>query len=187
LAEGALELVKMSLAQDPGLAPLGWTSVGQPFTSGSPGPIPLPAGALPNLAAQIAASLQQLPDGTVEIALSPEELGGVRLKLQADAQDPERMIVHLVFDRPETLDLFRRHGDQLAEAIRAAGYAETRLDFGQSGPGPDSGAGQGLTDGRNKGSDTPAPNEPDRRLGLMVPDQPFPVRRPEGAGLDLRL
>jgi hypothetical protein len=185
--DGASDPAEVPPATDLELAPLGWTSAGQPFLSGSPGAGPVPAGAIPHLAAQIAGSLHQLPGGAVEIALSPDELGNLKLKLQADPQDPERMIVQLVFDRPETMDLFRRHGDQLADAIRAAGYADARLDFGQSGTGPDGGAGQGLTDGRKDGSGAPVPSESERRPGRPMPDQPFPVRRAESAGLDLRL
>ena len=127
---------------EPDLPPLSWSSAGPPALTGSTVSGPLPAGAVPQLAAAMVATLHQKPDGTTEIALSPDELGSVRLRLEADARDPERMIVHLVFDRPETMDLFRRHADQLSEAIRAAGYAEARLDFGQSGRGADPQGGQ---------------------------------------------
>ena len=53
--------------------------------------------------------------------------------MQADAQNPERMVVMLTFDRPETLDLFRRHADQLADALREAGYSGADISFGRSG------------------------------------------------------
>ena len=96
--DGASDPAELPPDTDLELAPLGWTSAGQPFLSGSPGAGPVPAGAIPHLAAQIAVSLHQLPGGAVEIALSPDELGNLKLKLQADPQDPERMIVHLVFD-----------------------------------------------------------------------------------------
>ena len=88
---------------------------------------------LPRLSAQLAGTLVHRADGQTEIALSPEELGHVRLSMQADAQNPERMVVMLTFDRPETLDLFRRHADQLADALREAGYSGADISFGRSG------------------------------------------------------
>lgn len=88
---------------------------------------------LPRLAAQLAGTLVHRADGQTEIALSPEELGHVRLSMQADAQNPDRMVVMLTFERPETLDLFRRHADQLADALREAGYSGADISFGRSG------------------------------------------------------
>lgn len=88
---------------------------------------------LPQLAAQIVDTLVKGPDGTATLTLSPEELGQVRLSLQPDRQNPDRIVVLLSFDRPDTMDLFRRHADQLTEALRSAGYAGVQLDFGNSG------------------------------------------------------
>jgi hypothetical protein len=129
------------------------------------------------------ATLHQKPDGTTEIALSPDELGSVRLRLEADVRDPERMIVHIVFDRPETMDLFRRHADQLSEAIRAAGYAGARLDFGQSGGGADPQGGQ------TAHNSNPPPNTTESDQARVSPglDRPFPRSLADIAGLDLRL
>ena len=35
------------------------------------------------------------------------------LKLKPDAANPDRMVVMITFERPETLDLFRRHAGDL--------------------------------------------------------------------------
>jgi Flagellar hook-length control protein FliK len=91
--------------------------------------------AAPQLAAQLGPLLAARGDGSIELALSPDELGHVRVTMQADATNPDRMIVMLNFERPETLDLFRRHADLLAEALKDAGYAGADLNFGQSGAG----------------------------------------------------
>jgi hypothetical protein len=88
---------------------------------------------LPRFVAQLAGTLVHRADGQTDVALSPEELGHVRLSMQADAQNPDRMVVMLTFERPETLDLFRRHADQLADALRAAGYSGSDISFGRSG------------------------------------------------------
>lgn len=104
---------------------------GQRFT-GAPQPVSLP---VPQVASQIAAGLSRSPEGTTELALSPEELGHVRLKLKPDAANPDRMVVMITFERPETLDLFRRHAGDLTEALRTAGYAGVDIGFGQEGGG----------------------------------------------------
>ena len=94
------------------------------------------------------------------------------------------MIVHLVFDRPETMDLFRRNADQLSEAIRAAGYAEARLDFGQSGTGADSRGGEQAADTAKQ---TPNLTDGDQARVPLTFDRPSPPSLASMAGLDLRL
>lgn len=89
---------------------------------------------IPEIAGQLHAALTCSADGTTDLALAPEELGHVRLRLKPDAKDPDRMVVTITFDRPETLELFRRHSGELAEALRAAGYSGADIGFGQ---GPD--------------------------------------------------
>jgi hypothetical protein len=133
--------------------------------------------------AGIAATLQHQADGATEIALSPDELGGVRLRLEADPRDPERMIVHLAFDRPDTMDLFRRHADQLTDAIRAAGYAEAKLDFGQHGTGTEAHSGQ---ESSRRGNES-ALIETGSGSSRAAPDPRLSLRLADVAGLDLRL
>ena len=137
-------------------------------------PVGVPAlpSAPPPIATQVLQGLALHQDGTTEITLAPEELGTVRLRLRPDSRDHERMVVMLSFDRPETLDLFRRHGEQLAEAIRSAGYAGVDIGFEQGGETP------GHSD---RPPDTPAPPET-----ALLPPLPAP-RSLTGAALDLRL
>lgn len=149
------------------------------FAAGSASAVPLFASAspaMPNLPptvaylfSQIATAVAQNPDGVTEIALSPEELGRVQITLQADARQSDRMVIFLSFDRPETLELFRRHSDQLAEAMRMAGYSGADINFGQHGTGAggnsgtgtnqaesghDNGSYQGLVQSASRASDT---------------------------------
>ncbi len=124
--------------------------------------------------AQITAALSRSTDGATDIALAPEELGKVRLRLQPDASDPDRMVVMITFERPETLDLFRRNVGDLAEALRAAGYAGADIGFGQEGGG----AG-GFDQGHRPGS---APDLTD-----PTPPTPDSPRLAAGASLDVRL
>lgn len=65
--------------------------------------------------------------GTVEIALSPEELGHVRLTIQS--HEGGAASVHLSADRQDTLDLMRRHVELLAEDMRDLGYKDLSFSF----------------------------------------------------------
>jgi hypothetical protein len=132
---------------------------------------------VPQLAARLVEMLVHSGNGVTEFALSPDELGQVRVTLQADAQNPDRMIVMLVFDRQETLDLFRRHADQLADALRAAGYSGVDIGFGQSGTGH----------GNDSDTSPIAPTEAvlSDEFAADLVDQP--LRLAANSSLDLRL
>ena len=141
-------------------------------TTGSP--VQGAAGLLvPHIAAQMTGALARAPDGETELALSPDELGHVRLRLKPDAGNPDRMVVMITFERPETLDLFRRHAGELAEALRAAGYSGADIGFGQR-------------DGGTSGSDRREGAAAAPRSAAAEPTQPAP-RHLAGASLDLRL
>jgi hypothetical protein len=166
------------------LLPLVWSSAHAPTAGGTLNMQALPLVAVPRLAATIVALRREETGGMIEVALSPDELGTVRLRLEIDAQDPDRMIIHLAFDRPDTLELFRRNADQLSEAIRAAGYAEAKLDFGQSGTDHAAPEDQGRS-GRaaNSGSEPRAATDSVAALAAAnVHPQPAAT-----AGLDLRV
>ncbi|MFN6925703.1 MAG: flagellar hook-length control protein FliK [Tabrizicola sp.] len=155
---------------------------------GLPAPqLPAALSSLPHLTAAIIDSLARRPDGVTEIALSPAELGQVRLTLQSDADNPARMVVLLSFDRPETMDLFRRHADQLAEALRAAGFTDTRISFGQHGA-DQTPFGQGGRDQRQDGRPDLKSRSPllPEQLPDAWPGHPA-LRLSTSASLDLRL
>jgi Flagellar hook-length control protein FliK len=99
------------------------------------GDVPMsPAGA--SLSQQIAMPLlsaaAQSPgqQGQIEVILSPQELGPVRLEFRSDG---DKIHVLLATERPETLELMRRHGDALVAELRQAGYAGASLSFGHWG------------------------------------------------------
>lgn len=133
---------------------------------------------VPQVAAQISTALSRLSDGSTELALAPEELGKVRLKLKPDVAHPDRMVVMITFERPETLELFRRHAGELADALRAAGYAGADIGFGQDGSSASG------SDRR----DRPAPTASDAAFRPDTPGiAPPTARLGAGASLDLRL
>ena len=90
------------------------------------------------------------------------------------------MVVMLCFDRPETMNLFRRHADQLAEIIRSAGYSGVDISFAQQGQGD-----QGQAGDRQPGPRTGAVETPSPALPASTPPAPRPLR--PGHGLDLRM
>lgn len=171
------ELVFVDVAGESGLlsGPGAGSASGPGAGTGAPSVSAQPP--VPQLAARLVETLVHSGSGVTEISLSPDELGQVRVTLQADAQNPDRMVVMLNFDRQETLDLFRRHADQLADALRAAGYSGVDIGFGQSGPGQRD----------NPDTSPTAPTE--AALADMIDPDPVahPLRLSTGRSLDLRL
>lgn len=78
---------------------------------------------------QIAQAVLSATDQQIDLRLAPEELGRVQLTLH---QDGDILRVHIVADRPETLDLLRRHAGELAQDLRAAGHEGATFSFGGS-------------------------------------------------------
>lgn len=140
----------------------------------APPPSSLP---VPHVAAQVAAVLVTGTGEATELALAPEELGRVRLRLEPDAANPDRMLILISVERPETLDLFRRHAGELADAIRAAGYSGADIGFGQEGQGQ-----RGQSDPRP----APATGSPGFLHDVPAPTV-SPPRHVAGTSLDLRL
>ncbi len=131
----------------------------------------------PDLPRQIAQNLfadsARAEGGGIELRLSPEELGPVRLNLrQVDGQ----MIVQISVDRVETLDLMRRHADQLMQEMRSLGYTSVRLDMQAQGDRRPSLPYQAA----------PQPDEPTMASALSATNE-TPHRRNQSSGLDLRL
>ncbi|SHL26369.1 Flagellar hook-length control protein FliK [Roseovarius marisflavi] len=86
-----------------------------------------------HIAMQIAAAAQRGGAGRpIDIVLNPAELGPVRLSL---ASADGVMSVTVIAERPETLDLMRRHIDTLAQEFLNIGYGKAQFSFGggQSG------------------------------------------------------
>ncbi len=82
------------------------------------------------VAAQIAVALGRSADGTIDIALHPQELGRLRLSLTpTDAG----LVVTIAAERPETLDLLRRHAADLGQDLRSLGFRDVDLNFGAPG------------------------------------------------------
>ena len=80
------------------------------------------------VAQQMTAAIAQGSDGTIDLRLSPEELGRVRLALSPGDLG---VTVSITAERPETLDLVRRHIDLFAQDLRQSGFQNLAFTFGQ--------------------------------------------------------
>jgi flagellar hook-length control protein FliK len=78
-------------------------------------------------AAQILPQASAAKTGPIELVLNPAELGHLRFEIH---QKGAHLEVVLLAERPETLELLRRHGDQLASEFRNAGFSGASLSFG---------------------------------------------------------
>lgn len=146
-----------------------------------------PAGQAAQIAHQVMEALVSARDSAaagrvIDVTLSPEELGRVRLSLSGD---DGALAVLVRADRDDTLALMRRHIDALGQDLRAAGYGSVSFSF--SG---ERAAGQGHDAPR--APDPPGAAIPDPLPALSLADLKLAAARSgaagiAGAGLDLRL
>lgn len=124
------------------------------------------------LAATLSDLLLRRTDGPVELTLSPEELGRVRLSLSPDG---DGLHVTVQVERGDTLDLLRRNSDLLLQEIRAQGFSGATFSFsGWAGDRPEPRSPSGTGTGP-----------------LALPSDPAgfapPLAPSSASGLDLRL
>lgn len=122
--------------------------------------------------AQMAEVAARTPHRPVEIALNPEELGRVRISLSTHDAG---VTVQISAERPETMDLLRRHIDQLAADFRRLGYEQIGFEFTGNSAGGFTRHASPVTSVAADAADS-APAE-----------QPAPPEPPATSGLDLRL
>jgi hypothetical protein len=96
------------------------------------------------IAQQIGARITPLARGQFELMLAPAELGRLEIVLR---EVDGVMTLSINAERPETLDLIRRHVDLLAQELRQLSQRELTLQWGMGGSGPGGGnKGQALAD-----------------------------------------
>ena len=81
---------------------------------------------------QLVQAAKSAIDGTIEVKLSPEELGRVRLAMTTGEAG---MLVTVTAERAETLDLIRRNIDLFAADLTREGFGDLSFAFGQEGAG----------------------------------------------------
>ncbi|TYO89231.1 flagellar hook-length control protein FliK [Oceanicella actignis] len=82
---------------------------------------------------QLTEAVSRSDDGAVEVRLDPPELGRVRITMSAV---DGTMNAHVSADRPEALDLMRRHAEQLSAELARLGHARVDLSFSSGGGQP---------------------------------------------------
>ncbi|WP_375262883.1 flagellar hook-length control protein FliK [Palleronia sp.] len=121
----------------------------------------------------IAEASVKAQDGTVELRLSPEELGRVRISM---SHHDLGLTVVLNVERDDTLALLRRHASELAAALREAGLGEANIQF---------------ADREQPSSQDPQRRTPGRMFGVLSESGTGverPTLRPSGDGaLDIRM
>ncbi len=147
------------------------SAITQPGTDAIRAPLSL------HIARQMAEVLQHLPSRPVEITLSPEELGRVRLSVTPSENG---IVVNILAERPETLDLMRRHIDQLAQEFKSLGYDKIGFSFAQSG--------NDTSEDQNKNSTGDTSNALQSEIEAETAEQThIHLSSGTAAGLDLRL
>lgn len=103
-----------------------------PAAPGSPpsfagGSQPLATVTPQNLGQAIVQVVQKGEDRQIDLALRPEELGRLRFEMSTSG---DKVHVTLFIERPEALDLIRRHAEHLLNDLRQAGFSQSSLSFG---------------------------------------------------------
>lgn len=141
----------------------------------STGPTPVaPPTAAQGAASQIARAAIDAGGLKTELVLDPKELGKVRLQM---VSDDRAITLHLMAERPETLDLLRRNIETLEQEFRDLGFDDVTFTFGE----------QATSDGRGETSTDAAP--PSNEVS-GAPDAEVPQSAPRivtNGQLDIRL
>ncbi|MDO5620877.1 MAG: flagellar hook-length control protein FliK [Paracoccus sp. (in: a-proteobacteria)] len=90
------------------------------------GATPSPRQATP-LVQQLVQAVSNVRTGEVELRLSPEELGAVKLSIRPE-QDVTRVVIWA--ERPDVMQHLRRNADLLLQDLRDQGLPSPELDFG---------------------------------------------------------
>lgn len=130
------------------------------------------------IARQIAEAVTRADAPSFDLALDPEELGPVRMRLHLH-EGVSLLTIHA--DRPETLDLMRRHIATLEQDLRAQGHDSLSLRFSGGSP---QGDGQARDQGKPPASSVTrdVPHAPS-----LAERGPSAARARQSDHLDLRL
>jgi hypothetical protein len=124
---------------------------------------------------RLAETISRVAPGATEIRLAPEELGRIRLRVTG-----AEGVAHIVIaaDRPETLDLIRRHLPELMQDLRQQGFDQATFAFGRDPGAAGKGADHAPPADTGSGPDAIARPRSDHQTDA----------RPRGTGtLDMRL
>lgn len=114
------------------------------------------AGALLRQVSEAVSAAADAQSDVIELKLKPEELGQLRFRF---GHAEGGLVLNVVADRPETLDLLRRHVDQLARHLSDLGFGSASFSFsdGQSHSGTGDQTAHALPNIEGTPSESPAP------------------------------
>lgn len=101
-------------------------------------------------------ALRHAHDKPIEIALRPAELGRVRMMM---ATHESGITVTITADRGDTLDLMRRHADDLGKSLSELGYGDVSFSF-ERGQHPSDEAEDHTKDGHHTTDPVPSDSTP---------------------------
>jgi hypothetical protein len=143
------------------MRPLEQLSVAKRSQAGTQARLDLPH----HVAAQLSHAIRSQPNGPVEVALQPEELG--RVKMVVTASDTG-VVIAITADRPETFDMMRRHAVALSKELMTLGFGSVDLSF-QQGSQPGSNSRNGAhSSGHSFDVARSFEMDPDTRQGAIV-------------------
>lgn len=133
------------------------------------------------IAAQLAQALVAKGERNVEVALNPEELG--RVKMRVTTSDTGITVV-IQTERPETGDLMRRHINELADEFRKMGFENVSFEF--SGGGASGGQANSEGDQQTSAGGTPLAKSDEMATAPAAETQTQQLRM-GNAGVDMRV
>lgn len=148
---------------------------GRQFAPHRSDPVLLPQSAAQQIVTTVA-QLHLSPEGPVEIALDPPELGRVRLSL---VEINGAMTLSITAERPETADLMRRHLSLLTEEFTRQGLDALMVDISGGGQG-----GRQARDDDDRSAQSTLPHHPIDTPAMTIRTGPATGA---ATGLDLRL
>lgn len=129
-----------------------------------------------SVGAQLVEQMVKRTQGVVDVTLNPEELGRVKMAVNSGEAT---VSIAIMAERPETLDLMRRHVDQLVAEFRKMGFDNVDLSFSN-------GAGTGQDPSGFSSQDTPWNSFEAAEMTLETNTEITSNTGPQ-SGLDMRL
>lgn len=154
----------------------------QRFSLGQSDPAAHAANRLRNLVSQIVVHASQSEGGDLDISLSAEELGLVKISLSKG----DRTTLVIFAERLDTLELMRRNSDALQKELRESGLSEFNLEFRQSDTSPEEHGHRPtiLTDSALQKKDNRPDSKSDAYLNRL---KPLPGTNTNTQNIDIRL
>lgn len=133
------------------------------------------------VAVQLAEAFAAKGERNVDVALNPEELGRVKMRVSTSENG---IAVLIQTERPETGDLMRRHISELAEEFRKMGFENISFEFSGGGASSNHSESEG---GGQPGSGKTSPENSGEMAAAPVAETAVQHLRFGNSGVDMRV